>query len=37
MGVLHHEIGSHYLRRFNEVQQEWHNHRKKYGLKSAIL
>lgn len=35
--MLHHEIGSHYLRRFNECQQEWHNHRKKYGLKSAIL
>ena len=35
-GVLHHEIGSHFLRRFNEVQQPWHNERKKYGLKSSI-
>ena len=25
LGVLHHEIGSHFLRRFNEVQQPWHN------------
>lgn len=37
LGVLHHEIGSHLLRRFNEVQQEWHNDRKKHSLKSAIL
>jgi hypothetical protein len=32
LGVLHHEIGSHFLRRFNEVQQPWHNERKKWGL-----
>jgi len=36
LGVLHHEIGSHFLRRFNEVQQVWHNERKKYGLKSTV-
>lgn len=36
-GVLHHEIGSHFLRRFNEVQQPWHNERKKFGIKSCIL
>jgi len=36
VGVLHHEIGSHFLRRFNEVQQPWHNERKKFGLKSTV-
>ena len=36
IGVLHHEIGSHFLRRFNEVQQPWHNERKKFGLKSTV-
>lgn len=36
LGVLHHEIGSHFLRRFNEVQQPWHNERKKWGLRSTI-
>ena len=36
LGVLHHEIGSHFLRRFNEVQQVWHNERKKFGLKSTV-
>jgi hypothetical protein len=35
-GVLHHEIGTHFLRRFNEIQQPWHGKRKKYGLKSCI-
>jgi len=36
LGVLHHEIGSHFLRRYNEVQQVWHNERKKYGLKNTV-
>ena len=36
LGVLHHEIGSHFCRRFNEVQQVWHNERKKFGLRSSI-
>lgn len=36
LGVLHHEIGSHFLRRFNEVQQPWHNERKKWALKSTM-
>ena len=35
-GVLHHEIGTHFLRRYNEVLQVWHGKRKKYGLKSCI-
>lgn len=35
-GTLHHEIGSHFLRRFNEVQQPWHNERKKWGLKNTV-
>ena len=36
MGVLHHEIGTHFLRRLNETMQVWHGKRKKYGLKSCI-
>lgn len=36
LGVLHHEIGSHFLRRFNEVQQPWHDERKKFGLKNTV-
>ena len=36
LGVLHHEIGSHFLRRFNEIQQPWHNEQKKIGLKSTV-
>lgn len=36
MGVLHHEIGTHFIRRLNETQQIWHGKRKKYGLKSCI-
>jgi len=36
-GVLHHEIGSHFLRRFNEVQQPWNNKRKEWGIKSTVM
>lgn len=36
-GVLHHEIGSHFIRRFNEVQQPWHPERNKWGLKSTVI
>lgn len=37
MGVLHHEIGSHFVRRFNEIQQPWHKCREAYSLESALL
>ena len=35
-GLLHHEIGTHFIRRYNEVQQVWHNKREMYGLKSTL-
>ncbi|KRX01415.1 hypothetical protein PPERSA_01318 [Pseudocohnilembus persalinus] len=31
-GVLNHEIGTHFLRKFNDKQQKWHKNRKKYDL-----
>jgi hypothetical protein len=36
MGVLHHEIGTHYLRKYNERLQVWHKKREKYELKNCI-
>mmetsp|Transcript_10298 Transcript_10298/g.10282 ORF Transcript_10298/g.10282 Transcript_10298/m.10282 type:complete len:142 (-) Transcript_10298:454-879(-) len=36
MGVLHHEIGTHYLRKHNEKQQVWYKKREKYELKNCI-
>lgn len=36
MGVLHHEIGTHYLRKYNEKLQVWYKKRDKYELKSCI-
>ena len=37
MGVLHHEIGSHLIRRFNEIQLPWNKCREAYSLESSIL
>ncbi len=36
MGVLHHEIGTHFLRKFNEKQQVWYKKREKYELRNCI-
>ncbi len=36
LGVLHHEIGTHFLRKHNEKLQVWHKKREKYELKSCI-
>ena len=36
IGVLHHEIGTHYLRKHNEKQQVWFKKREKYELKNCI-
>lgn len=33
-GVLHHEIGTHVLRRLNEEKQPWHEKREMYGFKN---
>ena len=35
-GVLHHEIGTHFLRKFNEKLMPWHKDRKKFDLKPSI-
>jgi hypothetical protein len=31
-GVLNHEIGTHFLRKFNDRSQKWFKERKKYNL-----
>ena len=31
-GVMNHEIGTHFLRKFNDRNQKWFKERKKYGL-----
>ena len=36
MGVLHHEIGTHYIRKYNEKLQVWFKKRDKYELKNNI-
>jgi hypothetical protein len=36
MGVLHHEIGTHFLRKYNEKFQCWYKKREKYELKNCI-
>ena len=36
MGVLDHEIGTHFLRKHNEKLQPWHLHRKKNKMVKCI-
>lgn len=36
MGVLHHEIGTHFIRKYNDKQQVWYKKRDKFELKSCI-
>lgn len=36
LGVIDHEIGTHYMRKYNEKFQVWHKKRDKYELKSCI-
>lgn len=36
MGVLHHEVGTHFLRKYNEKFQVWYKKREKYELKNCI-
>ena len=36
-GVMNHEIGTHFIRKFNEKSQKWYNNRKKYGLTAPYL
>ena len=37
MGVMHHEIGTHYIRKFNERLQPWFKNRKKFDLKPYLI
>ena len=36
MGVLDHEIGTHYLRKFNESQQKWYKKKEFYQMSTCI-
>ncbi len=35
-GVIDHEIGTHFMRKFNERFQVWHKKRDKWEMKSCI-
>ena len=35
-GLLHHEIGTHFVRKHNEKQQVWYKKREKYELRHQI-
>ena len=35
-GVIDHEIGTHFMRKFNERFQVWHKKRDKFELKNCI-
>jgi len=37
MGVMHHEIGTHYVRKYNDRLQPWFKNRKKYELKPYLI
>ena len=34
---MNHEIGTHFIRKFNEKNQKWYNNRKKFGLTAPYL
>jgi hypothetical protein len=35
-GVMHHEIGTHFLRKLNESKQPWSGMRKEYGMRPFV-
>jgi len=37
MGVMHHEIGTHYVRKYNDRLQLWFKNRKKFELKPYLI
>lgn len=37
LSLFHHEIGTHYVRKFNERQQPWAYNRKQYNLTSCLV
>lgn len=36
IGLLHHEIGTHFIRKFNDRKQKWHG-KKQYDIKNCIV
>ena len=34
---MNHEIGTHFIRKFNEKNQKWFNNRKKFGITAPYL
>ena len=36
-GVMNHEIGTHFIRKFNDKNQKWYKDRKKYNVTSPYL
>ena len=36
-GVLNHEIGTHFIRKYNEQFQKWYHCRKKYNISPDYL
>ena len=37
LGLLHHEVGTHFLRKFNDRRQVWYEKRKKFKLKKYLV
>jgi len=37
LSVLDHEIGTHFIRKFNERKQPWAQNRNNYNLKNCLL
>lgn len=35
-GVMNHEIGTHFLRKYNDRNQKWFKERKKFGLEHYL-
>ena len=36
IAMLHHEIGTHFLRKINDKKQKWHGKKDKYDISSCI-
>ena len=36
-GVLHHEIGTHFIRKYNDKKQIWYKNRKKFEMKPYLI
>eukprot|EP01016_Furgasonia_blochmanni_P056002 TRINITY_DN945_c0_g1_i4.p1 TRINITY_DN945_c0_g1~~TRINITY_DN945_c0_g1_i4.p1 ORF type:complete len:697 (+),score=142.21 TRINITY_DN945_c0_g1_i4:965-3055(+) len=36
-GVMHHEIGTHFIRKYNDKKQAWYKNRKKFEMKPYLI